>query len=84
MVSCLIKIRQIDHNTDDRIINNDPISIEMSGLKTNKVPIKPMIKALNLLNLNFSFNNKKDKIVAKIGTVKPNAVASASSVTLKP
>ena len=43
-----MKIRQIDHNTDDRIINNDPVSIEMSGLKTNRVPIKPIIKACGM------------------------------------
>ena len=83
-VSCLINIKHIDHKRDDRIINNDPISIEISGLNTIKVPMKPIIKALNLLSRIFSFKNNIDNIVAKIGTVKPSAVASANAVLLNP
>ena len=83
-VSCLINIKHIDHKRDDRIINKDPISIEISGLNTIKVPMKPIIKALNLLSRIFSFKNNIANIVAKIGTVKPSAVASANAVLLNP
>ena len=83
-VSCLIKIRQIDHKNAEKIIKKDPISIEISGLITIKVPIKPSIKAVNLLILITSFKNKIDNIVAKMGTVNPRAVASANVVMLNP
>ena len=79
-MSFFINIRQIDHKKDEKIINNAPNSIEMSGRITIIVPIKPTIKAVVLLNLIFSFIKITARIVAKIGTVKPNVVNWAKGV----
>ena len=79
-MSFFINIRQIDHKKDEKIINNAPNSIEMSGRITIIVPINPTIKAVVLLNLIFSFINITASIVAKIGTVKPNVVNWAKGV----
>ena len=84
IVNLLIMIRQIDQSKEDRITIKDPISIVMSGLRTISVPINPIIKAVILRILIISLRNKTEKIVVKIGTVKPRAVVSAKLILLKP
>ena len=73
-MSFFIKIRQIDHKNDEKIISNAPNSIEISGRITIIVPIKPIINAVVRLNLIFSFIKITANIVAKMGTVNPNVV----------
>ena len=77
-------MRQTDQSKDDKITIRDPNSIEVSGLRTISVPINPIIKADILRILIISFRNKTEKIVVKIGTVKPRAVVSAKLILLKP
>ena len=84
IVNLLIMMRQIDQSKDDRITIKDPISIVISGLKTISVPINPVIKAVILRILIISLRNKTEKIVVKIGTVKPRAVVSAKLILVKP
>ena len=69
-----MKIRHIDHKKDEKIISTAPNSIEISGRITIIVPMKPITKAVVLLNLIFSFIKITARIVAKIGTVKPKVV----------
>ena len=80
IVNLLIMMRQIDQSKDERITIRDPISIVISGLRTISVPINPIIKAVILRILIISFKNKTEKIVVKIGTVKPRAVVSAKLI----
>ena len=77
-------MRQTDQSKDDRITIRDPISIVISGLRTINVPMNPIIKAVILRSLIISFKNKTEKIVVKIGTVKPRAVVSAKLISLSP
>src|SRR6056300_192896 len=83
-VSFLIKIKQTDHRNDEKIINNAPNSIDISGLMTIIVPIKPRIRALVLRILILSPIKITARIVAKIGTVKPKEVNCASGVVVIP
>ena len=83
IVNLFIMIRQTDQSKDDRITSKDPISIVISGLRTISVPINPIIKAVILRSLIISFRNKTEKIVVKIGTVKPRADVSAKIIWLK-
>ena len=84
IVNLFIMMRQTDQSKDDRITIRDPISIVISGLRTISVPINPIIKAVILRILIISLRNKTEKIVVKIGTVKPRAVVSAKLILLKP
>ena len=51
------------------------------GLITNKTPIKPTMTAIHLLGPTFSFNIKKESIVAIIGEMKARVNASAKEIT---
>jgi hypothetical protein len=83
-VSFLIKIKQTDHRNEEKMINIAPNSIDMSGLITIIVPMKPIMRALVLRILIFSPIKITARIVAKIGTVKPRVVNCASGVEVIP
>ena len=69
---------------EEKIINIAPNSIDMSGLITIIVPMKPIISALVLRILIFSPIKITARIVAKIGTVKPRVVNCARGVEVIP